>query len=212
MLSPIFRVREFSIMDISPYSIMVSWEKQPDDDDTALTVFPKGNTMPSTKVLTFYRKAGFDIEARYAEPDALPGAINPWIAKFTAKNIEPQPNGDYQIVKVKTRLNANGVLSFEQAYTEEIEEKEDTMQVDGAEAGEAGPPKKKRVVKKHDVAFVWGHTGLDSSVIAQFKELESEMHAADKLVYDTEVWKLSFCDTLLTDADWVGMIGTEERA
>ncbi|KAI1787447.1 heat shock protein 70 [Ganoderma leucocontextum] len=185
MLSPIFRVREFSILDIAPYSVMVSWEREPEDDDTALTVFPKGNTMPSTKVLTFYRKAAFDIEARYAEPGELPGAINPWIAKFTAKNVEPQPNGDYQIVKVKTRLNANGVLSFEQAYTEEFEEKEEAMQVDGAE-GEAAAPKKKRVVKKHDVAFVWGHTGLDPSVIAQFKELENQMHAADKLVYDTE--------------------------
>ena len=186
MLSPVFRVREFSMLDIAPYSVTVSWEKEPEDDDTALTVFPKGNNIPSTKVLTFYRKAGFDIEARYAEPATLPGAINPWIAKFTAKNVEPQPNGDYQIVKVKTRLNANGVLSFEQAYTEEIEEKEEAMQVDGAE-GDAAAPKKKRVVKKHDVAFVWGHTGLDSSVIGQFKELENQMHAADKLVYDTEV-------------------------
>ena len=210
MLSPVFRVREFSMLDIAPYSVTVSWEKEPEDDDTALTVFPKGNNIPSTKVLTFYRKAGFDIEARYAEPATLPGAINPWIAKFTAKNVEPQPNGDYQIVKVKTRLNANGVLSFEQAYTEEIEEKEEAMQVDGAE-GDAAAPKKKRVVKKHDVAFVWGHTGLDSSVIGQFKELENQMHAADKLVYDTEVWKLPGCDSVLADADWVCTIGTEER-
>ena len=200
MLSPIFRVREFSMVDITPYSVTVSWEREPEDEDNALTVFPKGNNIPSTKVLTFYRKAGFDVEAHYAEPAALPGAINPWIAKFTAKSVEPQPNGDYQVVKVKTRLNANGVLSFEQAYTEEIEEKEDAMQVDGAE-GEA--PKKKRVVKKHDVAFVWGHTGLDSSVIAQFKELENQMHAADKLVYDTEVWK-AFCCGVLADADCVG--------
>ncbi|KAI0699889.1 heat shock protein 70 [Cerioporus squamosus] len=184
MLSPVFRVREFSMQDITPYSVKVSWERQPDDDDNELIVFPKGNTIPSTKVLTFYRKAGFEIEATYADPSTLPGGINPWIAKFTAKNVEPSPNGDYATVKVKTRLNANGVLSFEQAYTEEIEEKEE-MQVDGAE-GEAAQPKKKKVVKKKEVPFVWGHTGLDPSVIAQFRELEAQMHAADKLVRDTE--------------------------
>ena len=190
MLSPVFRVRDFSMQDITPYSVKVSWEKQPDDEDTELTVFSKGNNIPSTKILTFYRKSGFEIEATYAEPSALPGGINPWIAKFTAKQVEPAPNGDYAIVKVKTRLNANGILSFEQAYTEEIEEKEEAMQVDGAE-GDAAQPKKKKVVKKKEVPFVWGHTGLDPAVIAQFRELEAQMHATDKLVMDTEVPCLS---------------------
>ncbi|KAI0744328.1 heat shock protein 70, partial [Daedaleopsis nitida] len=184
MLSPVFRVREFAIQDVTPYSIKVSWERQPDDEDTELVVFPKGNHIPSTKVLTFYRRAGFDIEASYADPSELPGGINPWIAKFTAKNVEQMPNGDYAVVKVKTRLNVHGVLSFENAYVEEIEEKEDAMQVDGAE-GEA-QPKKKKVVKKKDVPFVWGATSLDPAMINQFRELEAQMHAADKLVMDTE--------------------------
>ncbi|TFK82527.1 heat shock protein 70 [Polyporus arcularius HHB13444] len=184
MLSPVFRVREFSMQDITPYSVKVAWERQPDDDDNELIVFPKGNYIPSTKVLTFYRKGPFDIEATYADPSTLPGGINPWIAKFTAKHVEPTPNGDYAIVKVKTRINANGLLSFEQAYTEEIEEKEE-MQVDAAE-GEAAQPKKKKVVKKKDVPFVWSHTGLDPSIIAEYRELEAQMFATDKLVQDTE--------------------------
>ncbi|KAH9915063.1 heat shock protein 70 [Epithele typhae] len=184
MLSPVFRVRDFSMLDIAPYSVKVLWEKQPEDEDTELTVFPKGNNIPSTKILTFYRKDGFDIEAGYADPTTLPGGINPWIARFTAKDVEPLPSGDYAVVKVKTRLNANGVLSFEGAYTEEIEEREEAaMQVDGAEAE---PPKKKKVAKKKEVAFVWSHTGLDSTKIAEFKELEAQMHAGDKLVQDTE--------------------------
>ncbi|KAI0630030.1 heat shock protein [Trametes polyzona] len=187
MLSPVFRVRDFSIHDITPYPIKVTWERQPEDEDTELVVFPRGNGIPSTKVLTFYRKQAFDIEARYAEPEGLPGGINPWIARFTAKQVEPAPNGDYAVVKVKTRLNAHGILSFEQAYTEEIEEKEEQpMQVDGAEGEQAQQPKKKKVVKKKDVPFVWGATGLEPSVVEQFKELEAQMHAADKLVRDTE--------------------------
>ncbi|TBU24376.1 heat shock protein 70 [Dichomitus squalens] len=186
MLSPTFRVREFSMTDINPYAIKVSWERQPEDEDTELTVFPKGNNIPSTKILTFYRKSAFEVEARYADPSTLPGGINPWIAKFTAKDVQPQPNGDYQIVKVKTRLSANGILSFEQAYTEEIEEREEQpMQVDGAE-GEAAQPKKKKIAKKHEVPFVWGHSGLDASIVSQFREVEAQMHAADKLVFDTE--------------------------
>ncbi|CAL1706042.1 unnamed protein product [Somion occarium] len=183
MLSPIFRVRDFSMHDLNPYSVKVQWERQPEDpdEDTELVVFPKGNIVPSTKVLTFYRKAAFDLEARYADTSELPGAINPWVAKFTAKDIPSTSSGDLTVVKVKTRLNLHGVLSFEQAYVEEVEEREESMQVDGEEQ-----PKKKKVIKKKDVPFVWSNTQLDSSILEKYRQQEAEMHAADKLVFDTE--------------------------
>ncbi|KAI0948941.1 hypothetical protein AcW1_008676 [Taiwanofungus camphoratus] len=184
MLSPVFRVRDFSIHDITPYSVKVQWQRLPDDadEDTELVVFPKGNGIPSTKVLTFYRKHPFDIEAQYADPVVLPGGINPWIAKFTAKDVGPDEKGDFTCVKLKTRLNLHGVLSFEQAYVEEVEEKDEPMQVDGA----AEPSKKKKVVRKKDVPYIWGATSLDPSILEKYKEQEAQMHAADKLVMDTE--------------------------
>ena len=187
MLSPVFRVRDFAIHDTQVYPIKVEWEKAPEDpdEDTELVVFPKGNGIPSTKVLTFYRNKPFEIQASYAEPSGLPGGINPWIAKLTAKSVGPDAKGDLSCVKVKARLNQHGLLSFEAVYTEEIEEKEETpMAVDGEPEA---PPKKKKVVKKTDVPFVWGSTALDKSVVDVLREQEAEMHAADKLVVDTEV-------------------------
>ncbi|KAL6299797.1 heat shock protein 70 family [Sparassis latifolia] len=191
MLSPVFRVRDFSMHDITPYSIKVQWQPQPDDtdEDTELVVFPHGNPIPSTKVLTFYRRQPFDLEARYAEPAALPGGINPWIASFSARNVAPDDKGDFTCVRVRTRLNVHGVMSFEQAFVEveeEREDKNDAMQVDAPE-GEAAPPKKKKVVKKKiEVPFVWGSSSLEASVLEKYKEQEAQMHAADKLVMDTE--------------------------
>lgn len=187
MLSPVFRVRDFAIHDVQAYPIKVEWEKAPEDpdEDTELVVFPKGNGIPSTKVLTFYRNKPFEIQAGYAEPAGLPGGINPWIASFTAKSVGPDAKGDLSCVKVKTRLNLHGLVSFEAAYTEEIEEKEETaMTVDGEPEA---PPKKKKVIKKTDVPFVWGSTNLDKSIIEELREREAEMHVADKLVADTEV-------------------------
>ncbi|EIN11850.1 HSP70-domain-containing protein, partial [Punctularia strigosozonata HHB-11173 SS5] len=89
MLSPVFRVRDFAITDIANYSVKIQWEKQPgdQDEDTELIVFARGQTIPSTKVLTFYRSGSFDLQAVYAEPATLTGGINPWIGQFTAKNI-----------------------------------------------------------------------------------------------------------------------------
>lgn len=124
ILSPAFRVRDFSIHDIVSYPIEFKWEKSPDipDEDTNLTVFGKGNTMPSTKILTFYRKQPFDLEAQYAKPDQLPGKTNPWIGRFSVKEVKADAKDEFMICKLKARLNLHGVLNVETGYCiEEIE-------------------------------------------------------------------------------------------
>ncbi|PFH45190.1 hypothetical protein AMATHDRAFT_71930 [Amanita thiersii Skay4041] len=203
MLSPVFRVREFHVHDITHYPIRVQWaplETDP-DDDIELTVFPHGNGIPSTKVLSFYRREPFEVEAVYSEPAALPKGIKPFIAKFAAKEVPPDPKGDATVVKIKTRLNTHGVMSFEAAYVEEIEEREEPsqqqsnrMDVDQSNAdGSASatppplqPPKKKKIVKKKDIPFVVATKSLDKATIEAYRESENQMHAADKLVQDTE--------------------------
>lgn len=183
MLSPVFRVREFSMVDISSYAIKVQWERVPEDEDSELLVFPRGNSTPSTKILTFYRKEPFEIEVSYAEPDTLPGKINPWISKLSVKQVPlVDPKGDVLPIKVKVRLGQHQTISFEQVYYEEIEEKEETMEVDGAEV-----PKKKKVVRRKDLPFVATTSSLDGTLINSLREAESQMHASDKLVMDTEV-------------------------
>ncbi|PBK73358.1 heat shock protein 70 [Armillaria solidipes] len=182
MLSPVFRVRDFRFTDIATYPIKTIWEGSPDspEEDTELLVFPRGNALPSSKVLSFYKKEPFTVEAVYAEPSLLPGNINPWIAKFTTKEIPTVSSSDAP-VKLKTRLNANGLLSFEAAFIDEIVEKEEAMDVDAAPDA---PPKKKKV--KHDVPFISGASSLDKSIVESLKEQEAQMHASDKLVMDTE--------------------------
>ena len=127
ILSPVFRVRDFSIHDIVNYPIEFKWEQSPDipDEDTSLTVFNKGNVMPSTKILTFYRKQPFDLEARYAKPEMLPGKMNPWIGRFSVKGVKADSKDDFMICKLKARLNLHGVLNVESGYyVEDIEVEE----------------------------------------------------------------------------------------
>lgn len=127
ILSPVFRVRDFAIHDIVNYPIEFTWEKSADipDEDTSLTVFNKGNVMPSTKILTFYRKGPFDLEAKYAKPEGLPGKMNPWIGRFSVKNVKADSKDDFMICKLKARLNLHGILNVEQGYyVEEVEVEE----------------------------------------------------------------------------------------
>ena len=127
ILSPVFRVRDFAIHDIVNYPIEFTWEKSPDipDEDTALTVFNKGNVMPSTKILTFYRKEPFNLEAKYFKPEELPGKINPWIGTFSVKGVKADSKDDFMICKLKARLNLHGILNVEAGYyVEDVEVEE----------------------------------------------------------------------------------------
>ncbi|KAF2639621.1 heat shock protein 70 [Massarina eburnea CBS 473.64] len=127
ILSPVFRVRDFSVHDMVSYPIEFTWEKSEDipDEDTSLIVFNKGNVLPSTKILTFYRKHPFDLEAKYAKPEQLPGKLNPWIGRFSVKGVKEDPKGDFMICKLKARLNVHGVLNVESGYyVEEVEVEE----------------------------------------------------------------------------------------
>lgn len=127
ILSPVFRVRDFSVHDIVNYPIEFNWEQSPDipDEDTSLTVFNKGNVMPSTKILTFYRKQPFDLEAKYAKPEMLPGKMDPWIGRFTVKGVKADSKDDFMICKLKARLNLHGILNVESGYyVEDVEVEE----------------------------------------------------------------------------------------
>ena len=129
ILSPIFRVRDFSVHDMVNYPIEFTWEKSPDipDEDTSLTVFNKGNVMPSTKILTFYRKQSFDLEAKYAKPELLPGKMNPWIGRFSVKGVKADAKDDFMICKLKARLNLHGILNVESGYYVEEQEVEEPI-------------------------------------------------------------------------------------
>lgn len=129
ILSPVFRVRDFSVQDIVNYPIEFAWEKSPDipDEDTNLTVFNRGNALPSTKILTFYRKQPFDLEAKYAKPEELPGKINPWMGRFSVKGVKADGKDEFMICKLKARLNLHGVLNVEQGYFVEEQEIEEPI-------------------------------------------------------------------------------------
>lgn len=132
-LSPVFRVRDFSVHDTVNYPIDFTWEQSPDipDEDTSLTVFSRGNVMPSTKILTFYRKQPFDLEARYANSELLPGKINPWIGRFSVKGVKADANDDFMICKLKVRLNLHGILNVESGYYVEDMEIEEPVPEEG---------------------------------------------------------------------------------
>ncbi|BGP02542.1 Heat shock protein-like protein SSE1 [Rhodotorula toruloides] len=201
-VSPVFKVREFTTTDAQLFPIKFVWEASADapaDEGTEIVAFDVGNAIPSTKILSFARTEPFELEARYANPELLPGGINPFIGKYTVKGVKPAVEGGKNTVKVKARLNLSGCLSFEGATLIEQGPEEDEatpapMETDGAaaapaegaEAAPAEPPKKVRKTTKTALPTVAAGLRLDTSIVNEFREKEGQMHASDKLVIETE--------------------------
>ncbi|PQQ11057.1 heat shock 70 kDa protein 16 [Prunus yedoensis var. nudiflora] len=68
MLSPVFRVREYEVQDSIPFSIGFLLDEAPICTVSNGILFPKGQPIPSVKVLTFRRSSSFHLEAFYANP------------------------------------------------------------------------------------------------------------------------------------------------
>ncbi|CAF0898415.1 unnamed protein product [Didymodactylos carnosus] len=142
ILSPTFKVKEFKIEDCQPYPITLSWHGAINEDNE-VEVFSRWNTVPSTKMLSFYKREPLTIEARYSYPNDIPYSESK-IGQYCIENIQPQPDGTPSKIKVKVRLNRNGIFDITQALLiESVEEEaviEEAMDTDKtAKDGKAAP-------------------------------------------------------------------------
>ncbi|XP_020564345.1 heat shock 70 kDa protein 4-like [Oryzias latipes] len=119
ILSPAFKVREFSITDVVPFSISLKWNSAADDGLSDCEVFPKNHAAPFSKVLTFYRSEPFTLEAYYNNAKELP-CPDTNIGQFLIQNVVPQATGESAKVKVKVRVNIHGVFSVSSASLVEV--------------------------------------------------------------------------------------------
>uniref|UniRef100_A0A673C5K8 Heat shock protein 4 like n=1 Tax=Sphaeramia orbicularis TaxID=375764 RepID=A0A673C5K8_9TELE len=130
ILSPAFKVREFSITDVVPFPITLRWKSPTEDGLGECEVFSKNHAAPFSKVITFHKKEPFDLEAFYSNPQDLPYSDHR-IGCFSVQNVVPQPDGDSSKVKVKVRVNVHGIFSVSSASLIEKQKGEgEDMQID----------------------------------------------------------------------------------
>uniref|UniRef100_A0A671WE01 Heat shock protein family A (Hsp70) member 4 like n=1 Tax=Sparus aurata TaxID=8175 RepID=A0A671WE01_SPAAU len=190
ILSPAFKVREFSITDVVPFPITLRWKSPTDDGLGECEVFSKNHAAPFSKVITFHKKEPFDLEAFYSSPQELPYPDHR-IGCFSIQSVVPQPDGDSSKVKVKVRVNVHGIFSVSSASLIEKQKGEgEDMQIDSdsMKSGEkqdpaAGGSKPKVKVKSIDLPIMANNIRqLDSDVLNDFVEYERQMIIQDKLV------------------------------
>lgn len=132
MLSPTFRVRDFQVEDSFPFSIALNWKGhaptlEANEGSVAMqstnVIFPKGNPIPSIKIVTFHRASTFTLDAVYADMKDLPLGTSPKISSFTIGPFQASKPENPKI-KVILQLNLHGIVTVNSASLIEEEEVE----------------------------------------------------------------------------------------
>ena len=124
ILSPTFKVREFSVTDIQPFPIKLRWQTEGDAGE--MVVFPQFHAVPFSKMLTFYRRDNFNVVGEYDGTAPVP---DQHIGVFEIGEVRPKEDGSNQKVKVKVRVNLNGVFTVASASLIEKHEVEEEVEV-----------------------------------------------------------------------------------
>eukprot|EP00913_Durusdinium_trenchii_P015114 g14175.t1 len=166
MLSPLYKVRDFTVVDCTPHPVTIGWmgssadaeaEKKADEDGEhmagaegeykTMTVFPKNSLMNTVKMLTFYRKGPFDLKLEYEDTSALVPGCAKVLGNF---KVDLPASADSKKIKVKAKLSLNGILEQiistfgiegaqmleEEEYEEKVKEKKE-IEVPAEEKEEA---------------------------------------------------------------------------
>ncbi|EAW62295.1 heat shock 70kDa protein 4, isoform CRA_b [Homo sapiens] len=169
ILSPAFKVREFSITDVVPYPISLRWNSPAEEGSSDCEVFSKNHAAPFSKVLTFYRKEPFTLEAYYSSPQDLPYP-DPAIEKMQVDQEEPHVEEQQQQTPAENK-----------AESEEME----TSQAGSKDKKMDQPPQAKKAKVKTSTVdlpienqLLWQ---IDREMLNLYIENEGKMIMQDKL-------------------------------
>uniref|UniRef100_A0A8B9HPE9 Heat shock 105/110 protein 1 n=1 Tax=Astyanax mexicanus TaxID=7994 RepID=A0A8B9HPE9_ASTMX len=115
MLSPAFKVRDFSITDVIPFPISLCWSSESDEAKACHEIFGKNHPSPSSKLITFHRNKPFVLEAFYSDPGSLPFPEAKIGENQTIYIRRKNDSGDKWKVKVKIEMDGSGVMSVSSA-------------------------------------------------------------------------------------------------
>lgn len=233
ILSPTFRVREFSVKDSQPYRIRISWSGGAAEGGES-DAFAERDEFPFSKMVTLFRHDTFKIDAHYAFPNTVPHT-QVQLGSWQVSNVKPTAEGEARKVKVKVRVNPNGIFSVCSAtmYETQIVEEApaEPMEVDnqanpeGAEAEPAKPKTKtisielpitETVPVHYDVQKYAGIELQMQKIDAKERQKADAKNALEEYVYEmrekvseqyqdfiTPASAESFRSTLTATEDWL---------
>jgi len=112
MLSPVFKVREFDIVDACPYTLELEWDKE--GVMTKQSIFEANSPFPNSKMLTLLRSKPFTVNAYTAENGEK-------LAEYQVGPFEVPAGKEKATLKAKVRMNLHGISAVESIQSIEEE-------------------------------------------------------------------------------------------
>ena len=151
MLSPLFHVKPFEVVDITPYAIRLAWEpiapapaadpQQPKEGTGNAIVMQEYIPLTAPMSVSFKRNDGIRITAFYDDPVRTPYCPNHdgWIGTYTIPTIPPASKPDIKPkLVVHAQLDIHGLFSVTSAETNEVIE--ETVEVEEPVKPKTPPP------------------------------------------------------------------------
>ncbi|XP_031630545.1 heat shock 70 kDa protein 4 isoform X2 [Contarinia nasturtii] len=186
ILSPAVRVHDFGITDIQNFAVRIAWDLE-SNNRSEMEVFKSHHEFPFSRMITLQRREPLSLQLFYADPDLRSDSF---IGRWYVKNIKPTATGEAQEVKIKVRINSNGVIQLTSANIVDKKPKEeapndngntDTNNMEVAQEGDDGKKgKKKKSADLVELPFdsqLPGNTEVD---LQKFKDEESRMIGNDE--------------------------------
>jgi heat shock protein len=128
ILSPAFKVREFSVTDVQQFPIKMVYDEAAGEKGE-MEVYPQYHPIPFTKMLTFHRREPFTVKAYYNSKTPFP---NPEIGTYTITNVKPTLLDENMKVKMKCKVNIHGIFGLVAAVGyERLENQPETSDANG---------------------------------------------------------------------------------
>merc|ERR1719316_1878639 len=209
MLSPLFKVRDFKVVDKPKFPVSINWTDAgcsgADGEDVQMEdmeesqgkgksalLFPATTEIPQLKNVSFKRKSAFEVSLEYKEPANLPAGAKPALGKF---EIALAPTETARKVRVLTELDLHGMARVQKAELLEEEEYEEAEKKEEKKEEKKKEPKfewvevkkKKRRTKVTDLPITrTGVAGMASAKLSEAADAETQMQAEMRDIEETE--------------------------
>jgi len=106
-----------------------------------MQLFPRFHPIPFTKMITLYRREAFSLQVAYESDTPFPDRH---IGEYKINNVTPSVDGENTKVKIKTKLDLNGIFcvrsatAYEKGEEIEVPVQEEPMEVDNTSSNGNG--------------------------------------------------------------------------
>ncbi|XP_043651144.1 heat shock 70 kDa protein 4 isoform X2 [Drosophila teissieri] len=195
IMSPAVRVREFGVTDIQNYAVKVLWDSEGSAAPGEIEIFPQYHASPFSRLLTINRKGPFNVSIVYGQQVPYPDQT---IGVWKVKDVKPTERGEGQDVKLKVRINNNGIVLISSATLVEKKEAEEAAaaaeqaaseEKPGEQTNNAGEPadgqqegsdKKKKASKATELPLECTTHGFSPVDLGNYTQQESKMIGNDQ--------------------------------